>query len=303
MSFYYLLHQKVKLSKCEFINSSEFSACTGSDKDIAFYASGNDLSSNLLNAKVSLHPTSPGGGSYSKALCCSSDFAGVNINFHNRNTCQDGEFEFAFLQSEYNSKLKLESDSNYNITICLESDEQFADLDIKIDNVNSGYDTVGYDCMYRFGSGYTSIGGLEHNGKVSSCGAEYLDLATYNKYPFAVFARLVQNINTLVCNNDCTSTLDNRIYSDCADKVQTCSNIPLVCDGSLDGAWVKYDDEREVRCQKPFDQFRKLQVSDQELNIDAEQNECEDVVVKKYNVLLNQESVTMNVYVCLDEDK
>lgn len=285
--------------KCDFIDSSQFSTCNGVNKDIAFYASGDIRSSDLTNAKVSVHESN-----YPYALCCSSDYKDVQISFNHRtNSCLAGELPFAYLQSEYNSKLRLENNSIYNIPICLQASSAFAELDIKVDRINSGFDAIGYDCMYRFGSGYSVVdNSLVQNGKLSSCDYEYFDLSTYNKYPFAVFARLLENVNTLVCNNDCTSQLDNRIYVSCGVKVRECSTIPAVCDGSLSGAWVKFDNEREIRCQKPFNQYRDIQISENKLNVkvNSEAKGCENLITSKYNVLLNQETVTMNIYICSD---
>ena len=288
--------------KCEFIDQSQFSSCLSSNtSDIAFYASGNIDADNIFNSKVSLHNQTPSGVDYTKALCCRSDFDDVKIEFKNKlggASCgEDNEFEFAFLQSEYNSKLRLEPDSNYDISICLKSDERFADLDIKIDEIDSGFDAVGYSCLYRFGSGYSDATTYKHNGKVSSCNT---DITTYGKYPFAVFARLVQNIGSLICNNDCTSELDNRIYSACEDKIQSCSSIPLQCDGSLNGAWVNFDSTREVKCKKPFNEFRQKSSTNAQLLVETDSDTCENVIVKKYNVLLNQQTVSMNIYVCGD---
>ena len=298
------------LFRCSFINASEFGSCSDFSSDIAFYGSGDVLTGELINTKVGIGPVVPGGGAYTHGLCCRSDFPEVGIDFFVRNSCaENDEFPFAYLESEFSSRVSLEKTSQYNYSICLKASEkvggeQFGDLDIKVDRIATGFTAAGYDCMYRFGSGYSTVNSsLVINGKISSCDAEYFDLSSFNKYPFGVFARLVQNLDSLVCGQNCVSELDNRIYSVCSQQIKSCQNVPIVCDGSLEGAWVPYDSQREVRCQAPFDEFRQLTLSSSNLDVETVPEACENVITKKYNVLLNRETITMNIYVCSDDEE
>ena len=281
---------------CQFIDSSQFSSVTGQNEDIAFYSSKDLETGSVLNAKVSIHEK-VGNTIYPYGLHCSSNIEMINISFttSTKEECEDsGGHIFGYLESETNSKLSLQYNSNYNITICLQPHELIEDLDLKVASVDEGFSFAGYECIYRFGSGYSESNA---NGKVSLCEADFSSFSQYSQYPFAVYAKLIKNANAILCNSDCASAIDGRIYQACALKVDQCKNIPLACDGSLKGSWVRENPTTEVRCELPFDQRRTRAVS-KGLTVEYDKEDCKDVIVNKYSVLLNQEAVTMNIYIC-----
>ena len=288
-----------QLFQCEFISASQVSSqCSGSLNSVAYYASG-DLTNDgeLINAKASATETP----NYEYALCCTSGHnVNIDFNFRENSACLASEYSFGFLSSLTNAKLSLERNSNYPHSICLQADESTGSLDIRIENQNSplanNWELVGYSCMYRFSNAnpfdYTV------NSKISSCDARF---GSNQQYPFLVFARLTPNIETTTCNPDCTSRFDGRIYQACASQLASCSFVPEQCDGSLSGQWVRFDDERDILCQSPFNQYRTTQTSDTQISVETiDEQTCGDILVEKYTVLINREPVTMNVYICND---
>lgn len=298
-----------KAFRCEFVSNvaSEANPCMlNSSCSIAYYANGNlDTNSELINGKIGITNPNPSGIDYSHLLKCESDL-GLEFNFDyitGLNRCSESQFEFGFLNKDHNSKLSMEYDENfYNNSICLSVDSSdYGSLDIRIeDGENSNLEAIGFDCMYRFSSDVVNNGS---NSKVSSCDAEFTNpLGVITQHPFLVYSRLTPNIESSTCNQDCTSTVDGRIYQACGNSIESCELIPPQCDGSLKGEWVKFDSNRDVLCQKSFDQFRTTSRSNSSLEVDSEENECETISVEKYSVQIDGEAVTMNVYVCEDEN-
>ncbi|MFT4244882.1 MAG: hypothetical protein ACMXYB_05505 [Candidatus Woesearchaeota archaeon] len=288
-----------QLFQCEFIPTSQVSSqCSGPLNAVAYYASGSLTNEGeLINAKAST--TSATG--YDYAMCCTSGHD-VNIDFNVRegSACLDTEYSFSFLSGLTNAKLSLERNSNYPHSICLEADESTGSLDIRIENQNSpsanDWELVDYSCMYRFSNANPTDYTI--NSKISSCDAKF---SSNQQYPFVVFARLTPNIETTTCNPDCTSRLDGRIYTACASQLASCDFVPMQCEGSLAGQWVRFDDQRDILCQSPFDQFRTSQQSDSEILVETDDpNSCDDILVEKYTVIIDRELVTMNIYICND---
>ncbi|MCH8520081.1 MAG: hypothetical protein LAT82_04985 [Nanoarchaeota archaeon] len=288
-----------QLFTCEFISTSQIgSQCSGNMNAVAYYAAG-DLTGDgeLINAKIS--STQQTG--YNHALCCTSGHnVSIDFNVRESSVCSSGEYNFGFLSSLTNAKLSLERNSNYPHSICLDADESTGSLDIRIENLNSpdanDWELVGYTCMYRFSNANPNL--YTVTSKVSSCDARF---GSNQQYPFLVYARLTPNIETTTCNPDCTSRFDGRIYEACASQLASCSFVPEQCDGSLSGQWVRYDQDREILCQSPFNQFRASQLSDEQVQVSSiDETSCRDILVEKYTVLINREPVTMNVYICND---
>ncbi|MFP4401705.1 MAG: hypothetical protein ACLFPL_00595 [Candidatus Nanoarchaeia archaeon] len=296
------------LFSCEFIDRPDFSTCSGPSSDIAFYSNGDFTpDSEFINAVMSTESETPSGAEYQQALCCTAE-SEVEIDFEYRydgNRCEESgnQFEFGFFNSLHNSKLSLNYSEDYNNSICLNVDnEEFASLDVKlVDESSSNLGLAGYNCMYRFGSGYHSTPSDVMNAKLSTCDAQYSpSLGSTQKYPFLVYARLTPNIDSSTCNADCTSTVDNRIYSGCGATIQACQSTPVQCDGSLKGQWVPYDDTREILCEQPFDKFRETSRTTQEIEVRSGDNTCRDIIKQEYDVLVDSETITMSVYICND---
>lgn len=294
-----------KAFKCEFVNNSpsEIDPCMlNSSCSIAYYAIGNnDSDDKLINAKVGLTSPNTNGINYSYALKCESDLS-LEFNFDYKtglNRCEESQFEFGFLNKEHNSKISVEYDEDiYNNSICLNVESSdYGSLDIRIeDETNSNLDAIGFDCMYRFSSDLVDSG---NNSKVSSCDAHFTNsLDVISQYPFLVYARLTPNIESSTCNQDCTSTVDGRIYQECGNTIESCESVPLQCDGSLKGEWVKFDSNQDILCKKNFDQYRSTSRSNSSLEVSSKKNECDSITVEKYSVQIDGEAVTMNIYVC-----
>ena len=294
-----------QMFKCEFISSSDASSCTGDLSSVAFYVKGNETEEGeLINALVSLDDE---GGLYDRALCCTSDFE-VNIDFEVReaSACESSQYPFAYLSNRTNARLSTQWDEEkYPHSVCLVPTQVTGGLDIQIDDSrlpqSNDWASVGYTCMYRM-SNQAPVGVDSQispfNSRVSSCDATF---GTNQQYPITVFARLTPNVETTSCNPDCTSRFDGRIYKSCVAQLSSCTYVPDACDGSLAGQWARFDDEREVLCQSPFDQYRRAQTLDGNIQVSTEdENACRDIVSQRYTVIINAEPVTMNIYICND---
>lgn len=290
---------------CEFIENidSQVNPCLSDDScDIAYYTTGSENGDGeLINAKAGIDNPNPAGVNYSYALKCESDLE-VEFEFEYRsgiNRCSENQFEFGFLNKEHNSKLSQFYDlTYYNVSICLNTfSSDFGSLDIQIqDERNSDLESIGFDCMYRFSEDFSVSG---DNAKLSSCDAEFTNPSSViEQYPFLVYARLTPNIESSTCNQDCTSTIDGRIYQDCGDTIESCEGIPDQCDGSLKGQWVGFDSNKDILCEKDFDQFRSTTRSQSSITVSSQDNECQNIIVEKYSVQVDGEAVTMNIYVC-----
>jgi hypothetical protein len=136
------------------------------------------------------------------------------------------------------------------------------------------------------------------NGVVSSCDATF---AGSDQYQYTVWGQIFRSTNSLNCNADCVSTTTNRIYAECANKVAEC-NCPNIafCNGALLGTWVHYNSTHEIRCQKTFEDFRPKVFTNEVLNVSSTDGNCENIISRKYSVLLNNEMVNLRVFVCED---
>ena len=152
------------------------------------------------------------------------------------------------------------------------------------------YSFAGYSCLYRTSNLL--------NGVVSSCDATF---DGSKKYSTVVWAKLIENSDSLKCNSDCTSKLDGRVYSGCGAKVSTCTKVSPSCDGSVYGSWVKYDQYTEVLCAEPWLTTRQTAFTTESIEVTSINNKCSNIIQKKYSVILNNELVTMSVYVCNEE--
>ena len=141
-----------------------------------------------------------------------------------------------------------------------------------------------------------------NNGLSSSCAADY---NSGDQYLYSVWGILFDSIDSLNCKADCSSKLDNRIYSICSAKIKSCSDVPLDCDGSLYGSWVKYLSDptvqnTEIQCSAPWNNFRTSKFTNTTLQISTIEGACENLIKIEYPFILDDEQIKMGVYVCSD---
>lgn len=140
-----------------------------------------------------------------------------------------------------------------------------------------------------------------NNGLASSCDATF---AGSTKYDFSVWGILFDSIDSLNCEADCSSKLDNRIYSICSAKIKSCADVPLDCDGSLYGSWVKSYDPRypnyEIQCSAPWNNYRVSRFTNTSLQVTTADGTCNNLIKIEYPFILDDEQIKMAVYVCSD---
>ena len=54
----------------------------------------------------------------------------------------------------------------------------------------------------------------------------------------------------------------------------------------------------EVQCSSPWTNTRNLAFTNEEVQVSSIENKCSNIIQKKYSVMLNNELVTMSVYMC-----
>ncbi|MDA3855441.1 MAG: hypothetical protein PF569_04230 [Candidatus Woesearchaeota archaeon] len=245
------------------------------------------------------------GGYYNEVLCCGSDFGNLSYSVEDvTSSCPDGGVDVLYYASEFNSRVGIAPSrflisavsSNpslqyYTKKLCVDVPDQFSTFDIVASNYD--YSRALYTCMFK-------ISDIE-NGVVSSCDATFDGT---NQYEYTVWGRMFESLASLECNLDCTSKLDGRVYSLCSQKVNTCRNVPLSCDGAILESWVVdiLDPSREVQCSPTWDNYRSKMFTDDKIVVESAEGECENLIAQKYTVFLNNEPVTMKIYVCSDND-
>lgn len=280
----------VNTLNCEFRDNACYSG------EIAlFYGNKNfyDGAGEVISSNVRISADS----NYNKFLCCGSPFGDLNSNIVDKSSsCGVGEVDIMYFSDQTNARVGFKMydaldytnfiDGNFVKKLCVGIPDEFSKLDLVISDRD--YSVAGYSCVYR-----TSA--LE-NGVVSSCNATY---DGSKKYKYTVWGRMWESLNSLVCNSDCTSKLDGRIYSACATQINTCRGVPLVCDGALVGSWVENEDRTgEVQCSPPWDVSRSYVFTNESLVVESASDKCLNIVSKKYSVIYDNELVTMNIYVC-----
>jgi len=293
------------------ILSCSFSTSCTSGSNM-FYANKNfmDTNSNILSSNIATSKDI----NYNYGLCCKINTKpnlGLNISIENFNglnsQCNNGGKNIFYLTSSTNARLGILNyndgliNNNFNKNfyskkVCVNIPDNFSNLDLVISD-DLRYKNTGYECLFKTNN--------ITNGLVSSCNATF---AASKQYKYTIWGKLWENTNTLKCNVDCTSKLDGRVYSACSQKVDSCKYVPKECDGSLYGAWVKYDsnhdgiinnsDLGEIQCSAPWDIVRGNKFTNLPIRVDAVKNKCSNIIKKKYSVVLDNELVTMNVYIC-----
>jgi len=286
------------LMNCEFKTS-----CSGGGEVPFFYANKNfhDSNGEVLSSNVRVTNSD---SNYNQILCCKINSSKItqslNVAIENvdgTHKCSGGGQDLLYFTNNTNARVafykydngnvnNLFDNSDYSKKLCLGVPDEFTNLDIKISkNINFKL-LQDYNCLFMI-SDIT-------NGVVSSCDASFNGA---DQYPYTVWGKLWENIASLKCNLDCTSKLDNRVYSACSQKIKECENVPSVCDGSLYGAWVK-SIGYEVKCEAPWTISRKVAFTDVPIEIKADFGACPNIFKKSYRVLVNNELINMDIYVC-----
>ncbi len=290
--------------ECNIVYASECSGTTF----FAVPTDGNftDLNGNVISANVATG-FAP---NYGKVLCCNSAYGEFGVTTVNENageTCGD-DIDLFYFTNTTNARISFADDRNdiesynadaidlvfnpafYKTKLCVSVPDGFGTFDIVVSD-KENYKNIGYDCMFKVSSLV--------NGVVSSCDAQYDGT---NQYLYSVWGRMFESLASLECNVDCTSKLDGRVYSACSQKVSSCSPLKSLgdaCNGSLLGNWVDYNTSHEVQCLAPWSTLRKKVFTDDTLDVSvASGSECDNMISKKTTVLLNNEQVTMSIYIC-----
>jgi len=257
----------------------------------SFYPPG--FPSEVLSSPISLTTY---GGFYSKPLCCkiNGDSSLGNIKVQtiaNSQDCPTGSNDLIYYTSSINSRIAykkspLFNGAYYSNKSCISLPSDFGSFDILVSNEDKSL--LGYSCLYKSNDLESSL--------VSSCNATF---NSGTQYKYTVWARLWQTTSSLVCNLDCTSKLDNRVYVDCGSKISACQGIPQQCDGALLDSWVSYNSTHEIKCNKAWNKFRPKVFSNAKINVRAiDKNTCPTLIKKEYPVFLDNQQVLMAIYVC-----
>ena len=265
-----------------------------------FYANKNFVSDEApIGEVLSSNIRSSLDSNYNKVLCCGSPYGTLSSQIETSfGTCSQGGVSPIYLTNDTNARIGLPTakvsvayyfeESYYLDKLCLNIPDEFSSFDMIVSD-SVIYENAGYSCMYRVSS-------LE-NGVVSSCDATY---NSGEQYPYVIWSRMWESVDSLNCNSDCTSKLDGRIYTACTSQISACREVPIGCDGALLGSWVEsISGLEEVQCSAPWDISRSKVFTDEKVIVDVvEDDKCPNLISKEYSVLVNNELVTMRVYVC-----
>ncbi len=292
-------------------------------RDAIFYAHSTIFNNNVNgqpNEFMSSHVSLVGNSNYDSALCCTSPLNVVSdrLSFYGEattnNQCTNNDQALLFLTNNTNGILALNESYNpafHNYVICADLPQSASAARFEIDNTDF-YKDRGYQCVFRL-SNIT-------NGRVSSCEGRYGFGS--NQYSFAIWAKLIESDSSLRCNADCTSNLDSRVYSSCAQRIPACYNVPSACDGSLYGGWVELPADRDgdglddidqfgnhrlqINCEAPWDKERinpEYVDSNSQSNIvvDSVEGACKNILSQEYSVLVDNIPYKMNMYICSND--
>ncbi len=266
---------------------------TCSQNNIVLYAHEDsfDASGLVISSNTQLFSGfTPEQQKYSRVLCCVPKTGVVDFTAIAGDVCPADYERIISFTNDSNARASYEFNPahHYNSS-CVYFSEQFSRMDVFYTadkKLADFYERKGYECLYRTNDFV--------NGHVSDCDATFDGT---NKYNVSVWIRLWENVDNYDCNSDCTSKLDNRVYSGCSEKIRECANVDPLCDGSLLGSWVQYNATHEMQCIFPWDNYRKKVFSAEKLKVEST-GDCKNVVVKKYSVMIDNELVNMNIYSC-----
>ncbi len=272
--------------------SCEFKPSCGPGEVLWFRAINYSVgsSSYVINSRVLL-PSDPNYASYSSnypmALCCKTSVGTLSVNFvSNSSSCGSGE-DLLWVSNSVNGIISLMPTSLYSNKICILHSTELNGLDLRWSNVD--YSSSGYKCLFRISN--------STNGVVSDCNAVS---SIGKKYGFAVWGKVLLNLPSIKCSAECYNKIDKRVYTACGASVPSCKNVPPICDGVRYGTWVTYNSTHEIKCAPPWNIFRSTLVTETKAVPVDTTGECENIIKKSYNVIYNNQPVSLTFYFCAD---
>lgn len=255
---------------------------TCNDEERLFFASSN------LSANVKIDNSLP---AYSYSICCKSNATEVKFSvepkINSTITCPKNSPLLYFTGNTNARVAKIYNASHHNYALCYEvPDKSYA---LSINFVPKEGLIKDFQCLFRTNA--------MQNGHISSCDASF---NSGNTYQYSVIAQLFAGMDVLSCNFDCSNKLTGRIDYACSLKMpQTCSNVPAQCSSSLPNSWVSYNQTHEVQCSSPWNNYRSKAFTNEALVVETSSlNSCANLIKIPRSVFLNNEVVTMNIYVC-----
>ena len=248
-----------------------------------------DSSGKVLSSPVAFQEDQ----NYNFPLSCSSPLSvdGDKLEFYESTqpNCKGNETLLHFTDDTNALASTQYNASKHSQTLCAKLPTTISSVDIVVSQDNN-YDNIGYTCLFRTNS--------NRSGRISSCDAEF---DNGNTYDYTVWARAFQSEGSLSCNSDCASSLDNRVRTACSQQVESCQEVPSMCDGSLVGSWVDYNSTHQINCEKPWNEYRTNPVDNStSIQVDTSEAQCPNVISQDYSVILDNEPVKMKVYMCSD---
>jgi len=281
---------------CEFIPVG-----TCSDGVEVFYVNNDSVSTDAPAGEVLSATASMVAAPYNDVLCCKSPFGNLSSVFvHKDDVCPNGGEEFMYYTNITNARIGLKdietsspysfNKSYYTDKMCLSVPDAFESVDIVVSDKDL-YEDIGYSCMYKISS--------VENGQISSCDAKFNG---GNQYDYTVWTRMWESKASLSCSSDCTSKLDGRVYVACSSQISVCKNVPSQCNGAILGSWVSINSFQEVQCSAPWNVIRSDIITNESLVVKTvDEDKCSNLINKKYSVIVDNELVTMRVYMCAGE--
>jgi len=227
---------------------------------------------------------------YPKALCCKTSVGFFNLSIKDSTQkCSLGTYPLLWFSNYVNSRVSLSGFPTYKYKMCVGVSNNFLDLDVRV--TKQDLSGSGYSCLFRI-SGNLS-------GEISSCNAIYTTTSGESKkYEYIAWAKLLKNPNSLKCTSQCSSKLDHRVYISCEKYYPTCKNVPPVCDGKLEGSWVSYDQYREIKCEYPWNIFKKKVFTDADVNVQSSSQNCKNLISKEIPVIYQNQKVYLKIFTC-----
>ena len=238
----------------------------------------------LINGNIFLEDSMYG---RNYALVCSSEFIqNFDVNYVSiENNCEAKEQEiFNLGESIRNSGIYFLAGNDFasgneNKKMCLRYSDSFSSYDVEFTTKNLS--EIGYQCLFKMNNLISS--------KVSDC--------SNNLYENFFWIKPVESESSLTCNNKCTSSFDDRVYSACSKQIRECSNVPYQCDGSILGGWVSFNNSFEVQCSPPWNNKRASVFTNEKVTLDV-LDECLVSRKKIYPVIIDNQLVNMNILMC-----
>ena len=284
---------------------------TCNSNDAVLYANSNVFNNAPVQPLefMSSHTSISGNSNYDTALCCTSPLNGNvdRLSFYGSPTtdalCPVANQPLFYLTGPINGIVGLNfTPGTHNTVVCADLPSTASYANIVVHDTDF-YRDRGYQCLFRISN--------ETNGRVSSCDGRF-GFGLSGQYPYAIWAKLIEADSSLRCNADCTSNLDNRVYSACTTVIPACYIVPSACDGSLYGGWVELptsptdaygNHETQIHCESPWTQTRLNpeyieSIDGASIRVEAVDGTCENILSQEYSVIVDNIPYKMNVYIC-----